>query len=73
MVQSRRPCPPNPHCLFIFIIGQVFDEVLGPTICLNMALTEICPFGQSLKGPHGREIRPSFMILGSYDFLKFRE
>ena len=73
MVPSGRPCPPNSHCLFIFIIMKVFDEVWGPTICLNLALTEICPFGQSLKGPHGRKIRPSFMILVSYDFLKFTE
>ena len=73
MVPSGCSCSPNSHCFFIFIIMKVFDEVWGPTICLNLALTEICPFGQILKGAHGRKIRPSFMILVSYDFLKFRE
>ena len=27
LVLSRRPCPPNSHRLFIFVIGQVFDEL----------------------------------------------
>ena len=36
-------------------------------------LDKICSFVRSLKGPHGRMICPSFIILVSYGFLKFIE